>query len=47
VIAFCLHDACRHQAIIDVSHYPDDVEVPWFRSRVQSGKCDGNVSMSD
>jgi hypothetical protein len=30
LIAFCHNDACRHQAIIDVSKYPDDVEVPWF-----------------
>jgi hypothetical protein len=22
LIAFCLHDACRHQALIDVSSYP-------------------------
>jgi hypothetical protein len=27
---------CRHQALVDVSKYPDDVEVPWFGSR---GKC--------
>jgi hypothetical protein len=28
LIAFCHNDACRHQAIIDVSSYPDDIEVP-------------------
>jgi hypothetical protein len=22
LIAFCLHDACRHQALIDVSDWP-------------------------
>ena len=22
LIAFCLNDACRHQALIDVSNYP-------------------------
>jgi hypothetical protein len=27
LIAYCLNDSCRHQAIIDVSRYPDDVEV--------------------
>jgi hypothetical protein len=27
VIAFGHNDACRHQATIDVSKYPDDVEV--------------------
>ena len=24
LIAFCLNDACRHQALIDVSSYPAD-----------------------
>jgi hypothetical protein len=24
----CLNDASRHTAILDVSKYPDDVEVP-------------------
>jgi hypothetical protein len=33
LIAYCLNDACRHQAIIDVSSYPGDTPVPWFRSR--------------
>jgi hypothetical protein len=41
LIAFCLNDTCRHRALIDVSSYPDDVEVPWFRSRVKRGKCGG------
>ena len=35
LIAFCLNDACRHQALIDVSSYPADIEVPWFRHRVK------------
>jgi hypothetical protein len=30
LIGYCLNDACRHQALIDVSEYPGDVEVPWF-----------------
>ena len=34
LIASCLNDACRHQAMIDVSSYSVDTEVPWFRSRV-------------
>jgi hypothetical protein len=38
---FCHNDACRHQALIDVSAYPDDVEVPSFRPRVKCGKCGG------
>ena len=38
LIAFCHNDACRHQAIIDVSKYPDDVEVPSFRRRIKCGQ---------
>ena len=41
LIAFCLNDACRHQALIDVSSYPAETEVPWFKSRVKCGKCNG------
>jgi hypothetical protein len=33
LVASCLNDACRHVALIDVSKYPEDTEVPWFRSR--------------
>jgi hypothetical protein len=32
--AYCLNDACRHVALIDVSSYPANTEMPWFRSRV-------------
>jgi transposase len=39
LIAFCLHNACRHSALIDVSSCPDEVEVPWFRQRAKCGKC--------
>ncbi len=38
LIAYCLHDACRHQALIDVSSYPGDVEVPSFQRRIKCGK---------
>jgi hypothetical protein len=41
LIAFCHNNACRHQAVIDVSSYPDDIEVPSFRRRVKCGKCGG------
>ena len=34
LIAFCLNDACRHTALIDVSSYPAETEVPCFKSRV-------------
>jgi hypothetical protein len=39
LVAYCLNDACRHVALIDVSKYPADTEVPWFRSRVVCAKC--------
>jgi hypothetical protein len=32
LIASCLNDACRHTALIDVSSYPAETEVPWERS---------------
>jgi hypothetical protein len=35
LIAFCLNDSCRHQALIDVSSYPVETEVP---CRVKCGK---------
>ena len=38
LIAHCLNDACRHQALIDVPSYPGEVDVPWFRPRVKCGK---------
>ena len=42
LIAYCLNDACRHQALIDVSSYPAaETDVPWFKSRVKCGKCGG------
>src|SRR3984893_2994715 len=41
LIASCLKDACRHQGLVDVSTYPADTEVPWFRSRVKCTKCGG------
>jgi hypothetical protein len=28
LVAYCLNDACRHVALIDVSSYPTDTEVP-------------------
>src|SRR6478752_3367057 len=34
LIAYCLNDACRHQAVIEVWSYPGDTPVPWFRSKV-------------
>jgi hypothetical protein len=44
LIASCLNDACRHQALIDVSSYPAETEVPSFKSRV---KCGGRGNKID
>jgi hypothetical protein len=30
LVACCLNPSCRHQGLIDVSKYPDNVEVPSF-----------------
>ena len=30
LLASCLNDACRHQALIDISSYPAETEVPSF-----------------
>ena len=47
LIASCLNNACRHVALIDVSSYPHDTEVPWFRSRVVCAKCGGRGNKID
>jgi hypothetical protein len=47
LVAFCLNDACRHEGLIDVSSYPADTEVPWFRSRVVCAKCGGRGNKID
>ena len=39
LIASCLSDACRHTALVDVSSYPAETEMPYFRSRVVCAKC--------
>jgi hypothetical protein len=39
LVAHCLNDACRHQGIIDVSKYPDDIEVPSFARKIVCAKC--------
>jgi hypothetical protein len=44
LVAYCLNDACRHPALIDVSKYPGGTEVPWFRPKgkmreVRQQKC--------
>jgi hypothetical protein len=47
LLASCLNDACRHQALVDVSSYPADTEVPWFRTRVVCAKCGGRGNKID
>jgi hypothetical protein len=47
LIAFCFNDTCRHQGLIDVSSYPPDTEVRWFRSRVVCAKCGGRGNKID
>jgi hypothetical protein len=47
LVAFCLNDACRHQALIDVSSYPAETEVPYFRDKVVCGKCGGRRDKID
>ena len=44
LVAYCLNDACRHTALIDVSGYPEDTEVPLFRKRARCSKCGGQVN---
>jgi hypothetical protein len=39
LIGYCLSDACRHSALINVSKYADDVAVPWFCPRAKCSKC--------
>jgi hypothetical protein len=41
LIAFCLNDACRHQALIEVSDYLDEVEILYVKPRVKCTKCGG------
>src|SRR6478672_5554163 len=41
LIAFCHNDACRHQAIIDVSKYPTETEVRGFRAVSSAGSAVG------
>jgi hypothetical protein len=39
LVAYCCNDACRHSAVIDVSKYPGDTLMSWFKTRVKCGKC--------
>ena len=39
LVAYCRNDACRHTALIDVSGYPDVIEVPSLGRRAKCSKC--------
>jgi transposase len=39
LIAYCLNDACRHQALIEVWSYPANTEIVYSRRRVVCAKC--------
>jgi predicted DNA-binding ribbon-helix-helix protein len=41
LLVSCLNPDCRHEALIDVSDYPDDTEVSSFVRRMRCSKCDG------
>ena len=44
LIAYCHNDACRHTALIDVSSYLTETEVPRFGRKAKCSKCGaGNV----
>ena len=47
LMAYCLNDSCRRQAVIDVSSYPGGTPVPWFRSKVKCAKCGARHSRID
>jgi hypothetical protein len=39
LIASCLNEACQHSALIYVSSYPADTDVPSFGRRAVCCKC--------
>jgi hypothetical protein len=39
LVASCLNPSCRHEALIDVSKYPEETEVPSFTKKVVCAKC--------
>jgi hypothetical protein len=39
LIASSLNPSCRHEALIDVSKYPEETEVPSFTKKVVCAKC--------
>jgi hypothetical protein len=48
LVASCLNDACRHVALIDVSSYSAETEVPYFGRHVigpASPKSDSSIPL--
>jgi hypothetical protein len=43
LVAYCLNRSCRQRGLIDVSKFPDDVEVPSFAT----GSCAPNAVRAD
>jgi hypothetical protein len=41
LLVSCLNQQCRHEALIDVSSYPDDMEVRSLARRMICSKCGG------
>jgi hypothetical protein len=37
--ASCLNPSCRHEALIDVSKYPEETDVPSFAKKFVCAKC--------
>jgi hypothetical protein len=44
LIAYCLNDACRHQAVIDVSKYSRRYRGAWFGGKVVCAKCADTIN---
>ena len=47
LIAYCLNDACRHQAVIEVWSYPPETEIAYFKNRVVCAKCGARLNKID
>jgi hypothetical protein len=38
-VVYCLNHNCRHETVIGVDDYADNVPVPWFGSRMVCTAC--------
>jgi hypothetical protein len=41
LLVSCRNHTCRHSALLDVSSYTPDTEVPSFQTRMKCSKCGG------